>query len=135
MYPPSLLDTDILSELFKGRELVKDRAAEYIREHSRLTISHITKYEILKGLKAKKAQKQIDAFIKFCMCNNVLPISDDAIMKAADIYASLKEQGELISDGDILVAAIAITHNLVLITNNTNHFPRIKDLKLENWKI
>jgi predicted nucleic acid-binding protein len=51
------------------------------------------------------------------------------------MYASLKEQGELISDGDILVAAIAVTNDLVLVTNNTNHFSRIKDLKLDNWKI
>lgn len=109
--------------------------AEYIREHKRLTISHITRYEILKGLKAKKAQKQIDAFNKFCIHNTVLPITDDVIVKAADIYASLKEQGELISDGDILVAAIAITNNLVLITNNTEHFSRVKDLQLDNWKI
>lgn len=135
MYPLSLLDTDILSELFKGHTLVKTRAAEYIREHKRLTISHITRYEILKGLKAKKAQKQNDAFNKFCIHNTVLPITDDVIVKAADIYASLKEQGELISDGDILVAAIAITNNLVLITNNTEHFSRVKDLQLDNWKI
>lgn len=135
MYPPSLLDTDILSELFKGHERVKSKAAEYILEHSRLTISHITKYEVLKGLKAKKAQKQIEAFTKFCIYNNVLSLSDDAIIKAADIYASLKEQGQIISDGDILVAAIAITNNHVLITNNTNHFSRIKDLKSDNWKI
>jgi len=135
MYPPSLLDTDILSELFKGHTLVKTRAAEYIREHNRLTISYITRYEILKGLKAKKAQKQIDAFNKFCIHNTVLPITDDVIVKAADIYASLKEQGELISDADILVAAIAITNNLVLITNNTEHFSRVKDLQLDNWKI
>lgn len=135
MHALSLLDTDILSELFKGHNLVKSKAAEYIAEHERLTISHITKYEILKGLKAKKAQKQIDAFNKFCIHNTVLPITDDVIVKAADIYASLKEQGELISDGDILVAAIAITNNLVLITNNTSHFSRIKDLQLDNWKI
>ncbi len=135
MYPPSLLDTDILSELFKGHSLVKTRTAEYIRKHKRLTISHITRYEILKGLKAKKAQKQIDAFNKFCIHNTVLPITDDVIVKAADIYASLKEQGELISDADILVAAIAITNNLVLITNNTEHFSRVKDLQLDNWKI
>jgi tRNA(fMet)-specific endonuclease VapC len=56
MHPAAILDTDILSELFKEHELVKQRAAEYIREHSRLTISHITKYEILKGLKAKKGR-------------------------------------------------------------------------------
>lgn len=135
MYPSLLLDTDILSELFKGHPLVKSKAAEYIAEHKRLTISHITKYEILKGLKAKKAQKQIDAFNNFCSHNTVLPLTDDAIVKAADIYASLKENGEIISDGDILVAAIAIVNNLVLITNNTNHFSRIKDLKIDNWKI
>lgn len=135
MYPPSLLDTDILSELFKGHNLVKNRSAEYIAEHKRLTISHITKYEILKGLKAKKALKQIEAFNIFCMHNTVLPITDDVIVKAADIYASLKEHGEIISDGDILVAAITITNNLVLVTNNTNHFSRIKDLQLDNWKI
>lgn len=135
MYPPSLLDTDILSELFKGHALVKARTSEYIHEYNLLTISHITKYEVLKGLKAKKAYKQIDAFTEFCSCNNVLPLSDDAIVKAADIYASLKEEGQIISDGDIFVAAIAIINNLVLITNNTNHFSRIKDLKLDNWKI
>ena len=134
MYPPSLLDTDILSELFKGHNLVKTRASEYIREHGRLIISHITKYEILKGLKAKRAQKQIDAFIKFCALNIVLPITDDVIIKAADIYASLKEQGTLISDADILVAAIAIINNVVLITNNTAHFSKIQGLKLDNWK-
>ncbi len=53
MFPPSLLDTDILSELFKGNERVIGQASEYINVHKRLTISHIQKYEVLKGLKAK----------------------------------------------------------------------------------
>lgn len=91
MYPLSLLDTDILSELFKGNNLVKTKASEYIRERSLLTISHITKYEILKGLKAKNAQKQIDAFNKFCENNTVLQITDEVIAKASDIHAILKE--------------------------------------------
>jgi tRNA(fMet)-specific endonuclease VapC len=85
MYPPSLLDTDILSELFKGNNTVITRASEYINEHHSLTISHITKYEILKGLKAKKAQKQIEAFNIFCNANTIIPITDDAIIKASDI--------------------------------------------------
>lgn len=135
MYPLSLLDTDILSELFKKNPKVLARATEYIRIHRRLNISHITKYEILKGLKAKKATTQIKLFNRFCTANIVLPITDDVIVKAADIYASLKEQGSLISDADILVSAIAIVNNLVLVTNNTNHFSRIKGLRLENWKI
>jgi tRNA(fMet)-specific endonuclease VapC len=139
MYPLSLLDTDILSELFKGNRAVRTSASEYIGEHRRLTISHITKYEILKGLKAKKAQKQVNAFLAFCKVNIVLPITDDVIVivKAAEIYALLREQGAVISDADILVAsiAIAITNNLVLVTNNINHFSLIQGLKLDNWKI
>lgn len=135
MYPPSLLDTDILSELFKGHALVKAKAKEYIREHRRLTISIITKYEILKGLKAKGAQKQVDAFTRFCGHNIVLPITDSVVAKASDIYALLRQQGELISDADILVAAIAITNDLVFISNNSSHFTRIKGLRLDNWKI
>lgn len=134
MYTPSLIDTDILSELFKGNITVKRRASEYIRDHHNLSISQITKYEILKGLKAKKAQKQIDAFNAFCDANITIPITDDVIIKASDIYASLRVQGKLISDADIFVAAIAMTHNLTLITNNTNHFSRIEGLKTDNWK-
>lgn len=134
MYSLSLIDTDILSELFKGNNAVKKRASEYISEHHNLSISHITKYEILKGLKAKKAQKQINAFNVFCNANTIIPITDDVITKASDIYAALREQGKIISDADIFVAAIAITNKLTLITNNTNHFSRIKDLKLDNWK-
>jgi tRNA(fMet)-specific endonuclease VapC len=72
--------------------------------------------------------------MQFCACNIILPLSDDAVVKAADIYAALKKLGELISDGDILVAAIAITNNLVLITNNSNHFSRINGLIIDNWK-
>ncbi len=134
MYFPSLIDTDILSEFFKGNSQVRTRAEEYISEHKRLTISHIQKYEILKGLKAKNAKKQIKAFEMFCDANITLPITDDVIEKASEIYASLKATGILISDADILVAAIAIVNNLTLITNNTNHFSRIKVLKLDNWK-
>ena len=134
MYSPSLLDTDILSELFKGHSIVKARASEYIVQHSHFTISHITRYEILKGLKAKKADKQIKSFEIFCAANIVLPITDDVVTKAADIYASLKGQARIISDADILVAAIAIVNNLVLVTNNTSHFSYIKELQLDNWK-
>ncbi len=134
MHAQALLDTDILSELFKGHEHVAAEAASYIRQHGNITISAITKYEILKGLKAKKAAKQISAFQSFCSLNDVLPITDAVIEKSSDIYAALKEKGSLISDADILVAAIAMVNDRVLISNNTAHFSRIEGLRLDNWK-
>lgn len=135
MYSPSLLDTDILSELFKGNDLVRANTAAYLQNFACLTISLITKYEILKGLKAKKAHKQIEAFNKFCSLNAILPITDAVIEKAADIYASLREKGKPISDADIFVAAIALSNNLALVTNNTAHFENIEGLRLANWKV
>src|SRR3989338_9767660 len=81
MYKPSLLDTDILSELFKGHGAVISHASGYISQYGYLTISQIAKYEILKGLKSKKAQKQTEIFNRFCSVNTVLPITDDVIVR------------------------------------------------------
>ncbi|MBI5473356.1 MAG: hypothetical protein HY961_13510 [Ignavibacteriae bacterium] len=34
---------------------------------------------------------------------------------------------------DTLIAGIALANNLVIVTNNTAHFTRIKNLEVENW--
>lgn len=47
---PSLIDTNILSEFFRGNEKVVDNADKYLKEHSSLSFSIITYYEILNGL-------------------------------------------------------------------------------------
>jgi tRNA(fMet)-specific endonuclease VapC len=33
----------------------------------------------------------------------------------------------------MLIAAHALSNNLILITNNSKEFTRIKSLKIENW--
>jgi predicted nucleic acid-binding protein len=38
-----------------------------------------------------------------------------------------------LSEPDMRIAAIALYHELTLITGNTRHFSRILGLKLENW--
>lgn len=53
--PLVLLDTDILSELLKQHPLVLQRARGYLGEHDRLAFSIITRYELVRGLKAKGA--------------------------------------------------------------------------------
>ena len=60
--PAVLLDTDILSELLKQHPLVLQRVRAYLAEHERLAFSIITRYELLRGLKAKQARAQEAAF-------------------------------------------------------------------------
>jgi predicted nucleic acid-binding protein len=53
--------------------------------------------------------------------------------KASELYVKLKKKGLLIQDADLLIAATALIHGLCVITNNVNHFSRIKGLKVLNW--
>ena len=131
--PPMLLDTDVLSALMRKNPAVVRKAQSYLSTHHRFTLSIITRYEILRGLKAKGATKQGSAFDHFCARNSILPLTDDVIVKAAGIYADLYQRGALIGDADILIAASAMAHGLGVVTNNESHFKRIIGLYIDNW--
>lgn len=131
----SLLDTDTLSEIMRGRDSnIVQKAREYLRTHGQFRISIITRYEILRGLKAKQASRQITLFEERCRKSILYPLIDDIIVKASDIYAYLYKQGLLISDADILIASTALVNNLTLITGNLEHFNRIPNLVSQSWR-
>ena len=50
-----------------------------------------------------------------------------------DFRFQLEKRGQVIGPLDLLIAAHAISHDLILITNNDIEFKRIKKLKVENW--
>lgn len=55
-----ILDTDILSEYFKGHNAsVAGRAASYAQEHGVFTFTSVTVYEIVYGLELKGASSQL----------------------------------------------------------------------------
>ena len=117
----------------RQQPVVAAKAGDYLRIHGQFTFSIITRYEILRGLKAKRATTQVVAFDRFCTANRILALSDAIILQAAEIYADLYRRGELIGDADILIAASAIVHGFVVSTNNESHFGRIRGLRVENW--
>jgi tRNA(fMet)-specific endonuclease VapC len=128
-----ILDTDILSLLMRQSAAVLAKGEGYLSEHRQFTISIITRYEILRGLKAKGAERQASRFEDFCMRNRVLGITDEVVLRAAEIYANLYNRGELIGDADILIAASALVNGCGIVTNNEGHFRRIKNLQVVNW--
>jgi len=133
MVPKTVLDTDVLSALMREHSTVRRRAEAYLAEHPRLTISLITRYEILRGLKAKGATSQRAAFDRFCEDSEVLPITEPVTVRAADIYAELRRRGTPISDADILLAATALEFGFVVATNNEAHLGRVSGLSIDNW--
>ena len=130
---PALIDTDILSAVMRKHPRAMERASSYLELYRYFTFSVITRYEILRGLHAKGAVQQLATFDQLCSASRVLPVTDPVIVQAAAIYADLHHRGELINDADILIAATAISHELVVVTNNEVHFRRIRKLQIDNW--
>ncbi|MEI6048410.1 MAG: type II toxin-antitoxin system VapC family toxin [Bacteroidota bacterium] len=130
---PSMLDTDILSEFLPGNPKVIERVAEHLKEYGFISLSIITYYEILNGLLYKDARKQLTKFEDFVGLNKVIPLTLRMTKTAATIQADLRKKGTEIGHTDTLIAGIAIISELQLVTNNTDHFSRIKGLEIENW--
>ncbi len=131
----SLLDTDILSEFLRGNPKVIEKVADHLKEFGFVSLSIITYYEILNGLLYKDAKKQLQKFEDFIQLNKVIPLTLPMAKTSAIIQADLRKKGTEIGHADTLIAGIAITSELQLITNNTNHFKRIKGLKIDNWTL
>jgi tRNA(fMet)-specific endonuclease VapC len=60
----------------------------------------------------------------------ILPLTDPIVEHFARLRAALRQQGQLIPDLDLLIAATAVEEDLTLITRNVRHFERITELRL-----
>jgi predicted nucleic acid-binding protein len=132
---PVLLDSDTVSELHKrrNREVVVNGAA-YLREHGQFALSALTWYEIVRGLKAKRATAQLSRFKKFCEHSLVVPLDDVVLEQATELWAIAYRHGHPCADADIIIAATALCHNRALATGNTPHFQWVPGLSLVNWR-
>ena len=127
------LDTNIITAFLKNDLRVVRRVSDYLELFEKLTINIISYYEILRGLKDLGNEEKLKRFEDFIQENELVSIRKNTVEKAAEIYAYLKKEGNLIEDADILMASTAIVEDLVLITNNIKHFKRVKGLRIDNW--
>lgn len=130
-----LLDTDILSEVLKRKDpQVLTAAGEYLVQHQRLAFSAMTLYEIVRGLRASHATKQLGEFLSTAGTSDVFPISVAVLMRAADLWAEGRAGGHPHNDADLIIAATALEARRTLVTGNTNHYAWIRGLKLTDWR-
>jgi tRNA(fMet)-specific endonuclease VapC len=63
----------------------------------------------------------------------VLPFDADCAEEFGKLPGTMKKQGVAINAIDLQIAAVAIAHNLTLVTNNTKDFQNIPGLTLVDW--
>jgi tRNA(fMet)-specific endonuclease VapC len=126
-----LIDTNTCIYYIKGKFGLKGKFEQ--ADPDNCFISEITLAELKFGVenseKKDKNQKALDNFLAGV---KIVPI-----FHSLDFYAKeksrLRKAGTPIDDFDLLIGATAVTHNLTLVTNNTDHFKRINGIALENW--
>ena len=129
--PIYLLDTNICVFLLRGNLEVIDRFKEAGIDNC--CISEITIAELLFGAECSSDIKHNKKLVEsFCSELKVLPIYE-AIETFAKEKTKLRKEGKLIDDFDLLIGATAKYYDLILISDNTKHFQRLK-VNLQNWR-
>ncbi len=126
-----LLDSCICIEIIKGNRNVIKHCLN--TGNDICAISIISYAELLYGAyHSGQLSKECEKINKLMPLYDLISI-DDSIEEYAQIKQSLKSQGKMIDEFDILIAATALHYDLILVTNNEKHFERIDNLIIENW--
>ena len=96
---------------------------------STITVSEL-QYGVAKSTYREKNEVRIEEFMAPF---EILTYDLSAAKIYGDIRFQLEKRGQIIGPLDMLIAAHAISQELILITNNDKEFKRITKLKIENW--
>ena len=127
-----LLDTDILIYSLKAHEIVQQNLRHHL--HDPINVSAVTLMELYYG--AYKSQKIANNLAKVKTIENsleIIPVNREMIEIFGVLKSDLEKAGKPLDDFDLILAATAMSHNLIIVTNNEKHFGRIDGLKMENW--
>ena len=127
-----LLDTDTIIYSLKGDINIQQNLQLHVNDI--LLISIITLMELYYGVyKSRHVDANLAKIKTLEQSLEILPTGQENAEIFGRLKAKLESDGNRLDDFDLIIASTALTHNLVLVTNNEKHFQRIEGLKLENW--
>ena len=130
-----LLDTNVLSELLKKRpQPAVVRSLNVIPAEDLFTAS-ICVMELRRGARRHPGAERLWGRIERELLARVsiLAFGEREAVLAGDIGAELATGGQPVGTEDVLIAATAMAHGLVVATRNAGHFSRVKTLRVINW--
>ena len=129
-----LLDTNIWIFYLKNQDSAGGRRLR-ISAAAEIAVCSIVWAELLHG--ARKYERRADRVARVERTLSPfpsLPFDDNAAREYALIRDQLETAGRSIGPNDLLIAAIARSHELILVSNNTE-FGRVNGLTVEDWSI
>ncbi len=115
----NVLDTSTIIDFFRGSK----KTLEFMNDETSTTI--INYYELLAGVKYKKAKREEIIFRRFLSQIRILDLDLKAADKASEIMARLMSLGMPINSMDVLIAGIAITNGADRLISRDQDFKKI----------
>lgn len=129
-----LLDTSVYSQPLKPGPSPAVAARTQALGESALAVSCICEAEVLYGIRRKKSQRlerQYDELLRGRY--RVFPVDSEIASVYADLRSACDANGSPIGNMDLLIAATAKVHNLVVATLNVKDFSKIPGIQYEDW--
>lgn len=129
-----LLDTNVCIEVLRGNDALSARMA--LMDPSELRLCSVVKAELLYGARLSADRTaNLHAVSAFCAPFVSLAFDDACTQTYGVLRADLRQRGMQAGSNDLMIAAIALTHDLTLVTHDTKEFESIAGLHLEDWHL
>ena len=125
-----LLDTNICSAHMRGTSL----ASKFVQHSGRLFVPTIVIAELYSGaFKVPNSQKLLAGIDELLNEVTVLDFDAACARRFGEIRGRELREGQPSKFVDLLIASVALTHELILVTHNTADFENIPNLRIEDW--
>jgi len=131
--PPEgfLTDTNVAIASFKEEAVVLEKLKDIPSEQIFVPVIVLGElhYGARKSARIEENLRQLEAFTE---SSNVLPCDATTARIYGATRGTLRRGGRPIPENDIWIAAIALQHDLILVSRDS-HFEYVESLRLEHW--
>lgn len=129
-----LLDTSVYCQPLKPRPVPGVERRWRALGDDALAVSVICEAEILYGIELKQSARLLALYDQLLRNRLALLPVDAAVTKSfSQLKAAARKKGFAASDFDLLIAATAKAHGLIVATLNLRHFDGLPGLAVEDW--
>jgi tRNA(fMet)-specific endonuclease VapC len=126
-----LLDTNIVSAHLRRPAGLTHR---FIQHSGRLSIPTLVLAELYTWAYGRNDPTPLLEKIRRLLDDvELLGFDQDAAERFGIIQTQLLRRGITVNPVDLMIASVALVHDLTVVTHNTKDFQNIPDLRLEDW--
>ena len=130
-----LLDSNTCIQYLNGRSAAVEGRLRGAKPSS-VKVCSVVKAELWYGAARSHHPAAVVARLeRFFMPYESIPFDDGAAAEYGRIRGALAAAGTPIGPNDLMIAAIAQSRQLTLVTHNTAEFSRVAGLPIEDWEM